>query len=302
MKKKRIELGRGLGGETTRVTQSAIPEPLGPSNASLVQIYGPSLGDRYVIDQVSLTIGRDKSNDVVIDSDNVSRAHARVLQEEGEIIFEDLGSTNGSLINDAESRYCVLQHGDLIKIGSVMLKFISSGNPEAHYHEEIYRMTIQDGLTGIANRRYFTDFLEREVARAIRYERPLTLTMFDIDHFKKINDHYGHLAGDYVLRRMATQVRGRIRREELFARYGGEEFAIVQPETGIRRAHLFGEKLRGLIAKTPFEFDGAEIPVSVSVGIAQLIDEANLSEFIKAADTALYQAKADGRNCVRVTA
>ena len=160
-------------------------------------------------------------------------------------------------------------------------------------------MTIIDGLTGAHNKRYFLEFLEREAARCARHKRPLSLLMFDIDHFKNINDTHGHLTGDYVLKEMARRLLGRIRREELMARYGGEEFAAVLPETDHAGAMTFGEQLRALVADEQFEYEGDKFTVTISIGIAptegQDIDTAT---FIKMADDNLYRAKREGRNRV----
>lgn len=270
-----------------------------PKEASLVQIYGPSLGERYILDQAEVTLGRDESCDIVLDNENVSRVHARIHCLGPQTRFEDLGSTNGSLINDREVTTAELRSGDIVKIGSVMLKFISGGSAEALYHEEIYRLTIHDGLTAIPNRRYFEDFLEREYARAVRYQRPLSLMLLDLDHFKKTNDEFGHLAGDYVLRRTAAVLKKTIRREQLLARYGGEEFVVVLPETEVSKAETFAERIRALVESTEFEFDGRDIPVTTSVGVACLTSGMHRDRLVQAADEALYRAKADGRNRVR---
>ena len=286
-------------GEQTRVTSADSRRIEAPKEASLIQIYGPNLGQRYVIDKDELTIGRDASCDIILDSDNVSRRHAHILTRDDGVHFGDLGSTNGSLVNDGEIKEKLLQNGDLIKIGSVMLKFISSGNAEALYHETIYKMTIHDGLTGVPNRRYFEEFLEREFARAIRYERPLSLSLFDIDHFKKTNDNFGHLAGDYVLRRLANTVSSVVRREECFARYGGEEFGVIMPERGLDRAVRFAEKIRKIAEGTQFRFDDDLIPVTVSVGVSTLDKTVKTQqELVRSADEALYRAKREGRNRV----
>jgi diguanylate cyclase (GGDEF)-like protein len=167
------------------------------------------------------------------------------------------------------------------------------------YHEEIYRMTIVDGLTGVHNKRFFLEFLDREMARCQRYGRPLSLVMFDIDHFKNINDQHGHLTGDYVLKELARRMFNRIRREELLARYGGEEFAAVLPETGRPGALEFGEQLRLIVAREPFEFEGDKLPVTISVGVATVEGKPmDLQAFIKEADENLYRAKRAGRNQV----
>jgi diguanylate cyclase (GGDEF)-like protein len=160
-------------------------------------------------------------------------------------------------------------------------------------------MTIVDGLTGAHNKRYFVEFLERETARCARYRRPLSLLMFDIDHFKAINDTHGHLTGDYVLKEMARRLLGRIRREELLARYGGEEFAAVLPETDHPGAMTFGEQIRRLVADELFEYEGDRFQVTISVGVAT-IEGQDLEPltFIKLADENLYKAKREGRNKV----
>src|SRR6185312_5800506 len=172
----------------------------------------------------------------------------------------DLGSTNGTYLNDQEILHeTPLRNGDLIKVGGSIFKFLYGGNVEQLYYEEIYRMAIIDGLTQVYNKRYLLEFLEREMARCHRYARALSLIMFDIDHFKNINDSNGHLAGDYVLRELAGLVRQRIRKEECFARYGGEEFSVVMPEAGPENARRFSEKVRKLIEDHAFTFEGKDI-------------------------------------------
>ncbi|MBS2025367.1 MAG: GGDEF domain-containing protein, partial [Deltaproteobacteria bacterium] len=182
----------------------------------------------------------------------------------------------------------------------VIFKFLLGGelgSIEAQYHEEIYRLTIIDGLTQAYNKRYLLDFLEREMARCSRHGRPLSLLLFDIDHFKKINDSLGHLAGDYVLRELAAALKSRIRREECFARYGGEEFAVVLPETGHDNSVYLAEKMRKLIEGHKFEFEGKAIKVTISGGVIDMMSEHDHPlAFLKAADGRLYEAKRQGRN------
>ena len=149
------------------------------------------------------------------------------------------------------------------------------------------------------NKRYFLDTIEREVARAHRYRRALSLVMFDIDHFKKVNDGFGHLAGDYVLKHLAQTVRAKIRREDCFARYGGEEFAIVLPEIDGLNAKPFAEKIRQLVEATEFKFENTSMPITISMGVATLdVESTDPQALIKRADERLYEAKSSGRNCV----
>ena len=285
--------------EETRVsTVSRIVDKAISGESCLVMIYGPDLGRRYPLENNELRIGRGGDNDMVIDMDNVSRVHARVYKKDDGIYVDDMDSTNGSYVNDIEVKTDRLRNGDLLKIGGAILKFIQGGNIEALYHEEIYRMTIVDGLTQIHNKRYFLEFLDREMARCSRYDRPLSLVMFDVDHFKRLNDTYGHLAGDYVLKRLSELVAKHVRKEELFARYGGEEFAIIMPETTGKKAGIFCDKIRRMLESTPFVYEGKEVSVTISLGLATMGRHREPLAFIKAADEMLYLAKTNGRNRV----
>jgi two-component system, cell cycle response regulator len=291
-----------MAGQETRVTKiSKLNERVaGSAESCLVQIHGPELGKRYVLDDEELTIGRDVKNHIVVDLDNVSRRHARISLRQGRHFVSDLGSTNGTYLNDEEVlEEMPLRTGDFVKVGGSIFKFLSGGNIETLYHEEIYQLTIVDGLTQIHNKRYFLEYLEREMGRCHRYNRALSLLMFDIDFFKKINDTHGHLAGDHVLRELAHALRPRIRKEECFARYGGEEFAVVMPEAGGENARRFAEKIRRLVEDHTFSFESKDIPITISVGVADMTAEITEPlQFIKMADTNLYKAKKTGRNRV----
>jgi two-component system cell cycle response regulator len=213
----------------------------------------------------------------------------------------DLGSTNGTFVN--ENR-CVapqqLTDSDQVRFGDAIYKFPSGTNIESAYHEAIHSMAIQDGMTGIHNKRYFTEFLDREIAVASRHGHPLTLVMFDVDHFKAVNDTHGHLAGDAVLKDLTGRIRPRIRREDLFARYGGEEFACVLPSTALPGGIVFAEHLRSLIEERPCLFDNQRIAYTISVGVTTMHREtgADSTALIKRADENLYAAKRGGRNRV----
>jgi two-component system cell cycle response regulator len=290
--------------DETRVDTSATKLPALPDRtSSLVQIYakdGKGVGRRIPIENELLTLGRGSTNDIALDFDNVSRFHAEIHRKNDHYTILDKGSTNGTYVNDRlVTKERLLNSGDLIKVGSSIFKFISGNDIEGLYFEEIYRMTIIDGLTEIHNKRYLLEFLEREMARCQRYKRPMSLIMFDVDHFKKINDTHGHIAGDYVLRRLAFLINDKIRKEELFARYGGEEFVIVMPESAVDRAFTFAEKARELIMASEFTFDGAEIPVTISLGVGEMaIAHTATLDFIQSVDQALYAAKRGGRNRV----
>ncbi|MSP62543.1 MAG: GGDEF domain-containing protein [Myxococcales bacterium] len=288
-----------MASKTVVTVISKISErPLG-KEACLVMIYGAELGKKFNLDQATINIGRSSRADIQIDQESVSRNHARISNTGKSLILRDLGSTNGTYINDDLIDEYVLRDGDLIKIGRTIFKFLTGGNIENAYHEEIYRLTTIDGLTQIYNKRYFLEMLEREISRAKRYHRGISLLIFDIDHFKNINDTHGHLAGDHVLKQLSTVVKNKIRREDVLARYGGEEFAIILPEIDVTSGLALGEKLRKLIEKSPFKFEETKIPVTVSVGVAGAGDGDNSEALIKRADDKMYEAKNGGRNCCR---
>ena len=291
-----------MAGDETRVTKISAIKELAPVEAEccIVQIHGPELGKKYALQEYEFTIGREEGNHIVVDLDNVSRRHAMIIRRQGRMFVKDLGSTNGTYLNDAEvTQETPLRSGDLIKVGGSIFKFLTGDNVELQYHETIYTLTIVDGLTGVNNKRYFLEYLEREMGRCHRYGRPLTLMMFDIDFFKKINDVHGHLAGDYVLRELAQTVKRLVRKEQCFARYGGEEFALVVPEDGMDKARIFAEKIRQTIEKKQFTFENQDIPVTLSIGVADMTqDMTDPLQFIKVADANLYKAKKAGRNRV----
>jgi diguanylate cyclase (GGDEF)-like protein len=268
----------------------------------LVCIYGPELGRRWTVDGNDLLIGRDESCDVVVGVDTASRRHCRIAARGGGAALRDLGSTNGTWLNDrtlaAHGDHDV-RSGDLIRVGSAIFKFLQGGNVEALYYEEIHRAMIVDGLTRAHNRRYLLEFLEREMARCQRHERPLSLVLFDLDHFKRVNDDFGHLTGDAVLRDVAELVRARVRREDCFARFGGEEFAVALPDTELSAARVFAERLRSLVADSELRVGGDVVPVTISLGLAAMEQGMRDPEaFLRAADASLYAAKREGRNRV----
>jgi len=279
-------------------------QPASGEPPCLVHIYpkGPTIGQRYTIGDEPIVIGRGEDCNIRIQDHSVSRRHARLDPGPTGVLAVDLGSTNGSFVNDHPIDGSVpLRDGDYLRIGNCIYRFLGGGNVEAEYHEEIYRLTIMDGLTQIHNQRYFLEFLERELVRSARHARPLALAMFDIDWFKTINDQMGHLAGDYALREIAALVRRAVRREDLFARYGGEEFGLVLVETPFANAMEAGERIRKSIEEHTFAFEDSTFHITVSVGIAYTTGDEKLttSEMIRMADDKLYEAKRSGRNRVR---
>ena len=170
----------------TWVTLPERPVSISNRNACLVHIYptGPGMGTRYTLGDTPLVLGRGSDCDIRINDHSVSRRHARIQPGADGYYAVDLQSTNGTFVNDVPASMCKLKDGDYLRVGNCIYRFLAGGNVEAEYHEEIYRLTIIDALTDIHNKRYLLEFLDRELARSARYNRPLSLIMFDIDRFK----------------------------------------------------------------------------------------------------------------------
>jgi two-component system, cell cycle response regulator len=271
----------------------------------LVYIYPtcPQMGTRYRLGDDGAFIGRQEDCAIRNTDPSVSRYHARITRDDdGQYWVADLGSTNGTFVNNQRLEEAVLRDGDYLRAGNCIYRFLAGGNVEAEYHEEIYQLTVMDGLTQVHNRRYLAEFLDREAVRSQRHRRPLALVLFDIDHFKAINDRLGHLTGDMTLRELCNRVRAVVRRDELLARYGGEEFVVVLPEADHAAAKEAAERIREVVEKHPFQFNDTTYPVTVSAGVAVTSEGGHLtaSELISRADTNLYKAKLAGRNRVVV--
>ncbi|MDA3862900.1 MAG: GGDEF domain-containing protein [Deltaproteobacteria bacterium] len=271
--------------------------------ACLVPIYGvKDMGKKYDLNSLVTSIGRSAACSILVNDESVSRKHCEVRStSNGVYMVHDLNSTNGTYLNNEPIKVPTQIHeNDQLKCGAVIFKFLMGANIERDYYEEIYKLTTVDGLTQIFNKRYYMEQLENEMSRAVRYDRDLSLIMFDIDHFKHVNDEHGHLAGDYVLRKLANAISEVIRREDIFSRYGGEEFSIILPEISLDNARFFSNKIRQVVEDTVFRFEDNIIPITISLGVA-FYDPSmkTTSDFIAKADAFLYEAKNSGRNCVR---
>jgi two-component system cell cycle response regulator len=242
------------------------------ADACLVTIYGMQVGLKHPLNPGEMLVGRSSQAQLQIDHESVSRRHARIVMTESGVVVSDLGSTNGTYVNDEPIQERTLSHGDLIKVGRTILKYLSTDNIEAAYYEEIHRLTTIDGLTRCYNGRSLREHLVREVSRSLRYGRPLSVLMFDVDDFTRINEEFGHLAGDAILAQLGKRLARRIRREDILARTGGGEFALVTPEVSKLGAMNLGDRLLRLTSETAFGFDDVQIPVTLSIGVAA-VDE-----------------------------
>jgi two-component system cell cycle response regulator len=269
--------------------------------AYLIVLAGASVGEMYKIAKEKTVIGRGNQADIHVVDDGISRRHAEIVHDEDGTHVRDLGSTNGTFCNGERVSERQLQDGDKLQVGSTtILKFTFHDSLDETFQRQMYESALRDGLTKVFNKKYFLDRLQSEFAYAIRHKTPLSLVMFDLDHFKKINDTYGHLAGDYALATLANVVSQTIRQEDVFARYGGEEFVVICRGVDLVGAAAFGERIRRMVAAQLFDYQGTQLKVTVSVGVAAVTDMGmrEHQELVGAADKALYEAKRNGRNQV----
>jgi len=280
---------------------SAIPAGSSELSGTLTRIDGPNAGRVVALPANQLTIGRSPRADLHLAEEGVSRKHARICWVNGAYVLEDLGSQNGTLVSGAPASAVQLRQGDLIRIGPVAtLRFCWMDDHQKNLLEELYESSVRDPLTGAFNRRHFAERLEAELAYAKRHAAQLSLLLLDIDYFKKINDQYGHLEGDRVLRELTRACHQGLRTEDMFARYGGEEFAVLLRGVPLLGAVRAAERLRAAIAENVFVGE-PRLSVSVSVGCASvgcIDEEASAGGLIHIADQRLYEAKQAGRGRV----
>ena len=266
--------------------------------ACLVILAGPSIGERIPLAKDRITIGRQPSVDVPIEDTWISRRHAQIsLQADGTSVLRDLGSKNETFCNSQRCHEKILKDGDLIQLGQSILKYVGPNSVEYIYLSELSERVQQDGLTGFLNKQAFFTYLERNLSRCRDLNEPLSMAMMDLDLFKKINDEWGHPAGDYVLKEFAILLKDGVRPTDLLARCGGEEFGLILPHTNLNEASFVGERLRNRIADHPFEYESQKMPVTISVGITERMEnDEDIHPLIARADKALYEAKEKGRN------
>jgi diguanylate cyclase (GGDEF)-like protein len=268
----------------------------------LTMIAGPQTGVVVKLTGTEIVLGRAPESNCRVDSEGVSWRHAKIMRLGSIYAIEDLGSTNGTGVNDKRVRSAPLSDGDRIQLGpAIILRFNLWDELEAGMQQQLYESAVKDPLTKAYNRKHFQERLEQEIGFAARHGAPLSLIIFDIDHFKKVNDTYGHAGGDAVLRAVSAGMLATIRAEDVFARIGGEEFVVLARAIDVHGAAAFAERVRAGIEslQIPWE-NGGRIPVTSSFGVAAL-DELEKPEgeaLLALADKRLYAAKAGGRNRV----
>jgi diguanylate cyclase (GGDEF)-like protein len=283
------------GRRTTVAIHSERPKPAG--KPCLIVISGPGLGERRELGEHDLEIGRSEACTLYINSDQVSRRHASVLRIAGQYVVTDLGSTNGTYVNESKIKTSGLKDGDQIRIGKTVIKYMES-HVEREYFEHIMSLASEDALTGAYNKRKFDELFAVEVAKALRGEGTFCFVLFDIDFFKRINDQYGHPAGDAVLKSVSGLAQAAAGHSGALCRVGGEEFAILLPGVTLHQARQLAEYVRQAVERQQFTFENQVIPVAISLGVTELAPGESGEALYKRTDALLYQSKRSGRNRV----
>ena len=276
-----------------------------PKEPYLTIITGANAGEvTKLVPTAQNTLGRAPDSTLRIDSEGVSMRHARIFAAGSQFILEDCKSTNGTGVNDKRIEMHMLVDGDRIHLGPGMLvRFNMYDELEAGVQVRLYESAVKDPLTGAYNRKHLGERMRAEIGYAARHRSPLSMVLFDIDFFKKVNDTFGHPGGDAVLRAVSAGVAGAVRTEDVFARVGGEEFAILARSIDLSQAAAFAERLRQgvqhLVVPWPPAPNG-QISITASFGVAELneLPQADGDALVALADQRLYRAKGNGRNQV----
>jgi diguanylate cyclase (GGDEF)-like protein len=273
-----------------------------PDRAVLTQMAGLEAGRVCGLDGPEVTFGRAPTCTHAFDEASLSRVHARLVKEGAAYVIVDAGSSNGVFVNDERIQRKTLSDGDRVRLASaVTLRFQLVDEQEERALQRVYESSVKDGLTGVWNRKYLDERLRGELAYAVRHRSPLAVVIADIDHFKKVNDTFGHLVGDEVLKSTAATMRAALRTEDLLARYGGEEFVVVARGVDLKSGVLLAERLRMITERRPVEIDGQAIARTISAGVATIAccaEDVSVARLLGIADERLYVAKELGRNRV----
>ena len=274
----------------------------------LVQYNGDQMGKRFSVEKNVSIAGRSPEATIFIDEPSVSRMHAKIFSSVGKVTIEDLGSSNGTFLNDDPvKKKSTIKDGDMIRLGAIILKFFSSTNMENLIHDKIYRMVTVDVGTGAYNKRHLQSTINSEFKVARTYNQDISVIYYDLDFFKKVNDTYGHEAGDMILKESAHLVKTLIRKQDVLCRFGGEEFVIILPATSEKVATDLAERIRQSLENHLFKIpqktaSGNTIvkhQQTISMGVAGIHEHIkDAKALMEIADKRLYQSKQTGRNKV----
>jgi two-component system cell cycle response regulator len=273
-----------------------------PERAFLTVLGGADVGRMFPLEQGETTVGRSQRAAIRLDDDRISRVHLRLRLFGLNAVVEDMASSNGTFVNGSRVTASPLRDGDKIRLGErTILRFGFFDALDEQFQLKLYDAALRDPLTEVFNRRHLLEQLQTEIAYVKRHDAPLALVLFDIDHFKRINDLYGHVAGDRVLVEVAQRVGQMVRTEDLFARYGGDEFAVLCRGLDLEGARQLAQRLHTTLEGTLLSVGPQRLQVTISAGVAAMSpSHLEATELVKQADAALYRAKHLGRNQVVV--
>ncbi len=236
-------------------------------SALLVRIYPQQgVGEPFELNCEPSLVGREDAQ-VLLSDDSVSRRHATIQWNGAQHVVEDLGSVNGTFVNDCRVMSKELSIGDRVRFGNQLFQYVVSNNLEKSFQEIVFRIMTTDGLTETSNKQFFLQSLERELQLTARTALPMSVMLLEIDHFDSLVTSHGSLATDELLRQFAKRVQSVMRRGDLVARSGGKEFAVLCPQTELVDALRLADRIRVVVAKEPVQFEGQEIPMTVSIGL-----------------------------------
>jgi diguanylate cyclase (GGDEF)-like protein len=296
-----VEAEPSTVGDAERITQvSDVPRAaVTAERFVLLQLDGVDAGTVVALSDQPSTIGRHTGNQIQLQGGGISRNHARITWQAGGHVLEDLQSANGTFVRGQRVTRVVLCDGDLVQLGPhACFRYTRTDEMHERLLRQMFESSTRDALTGAYNRRHFDERLRTELAHAARHGTELSLVLFDLDHFKRVNDTFGHAVGDDVLRHVAHLTASQLRTEDVFARYGGEEFVVLVRGIGLRDATSVAERIRARIEGHPPAVPG--VTATISAGCASLVGcgRPDASSLIALADDRLYVAKRRGRNRV----
>jgi two-component system cell cycle response regulator len=284
------------------------PVPLvGNARATLMVLTGAHAGQLLAIDGAPVTIGRALDADLVVEEAGVSRHHARIAHTAGGGFYvEDLASTNGTFVGASRVGISLLGRGDLLQLGPrLQVRFAVVDAVEESLYRQLYESSVRDPLTRAFNRRYLAERLAAEVGRARRADDDVAILLIDVDSLKKVNDCFGHLAGDRALCSVAARILHALRMEDVLARYGGDEFVVLAAGTSRADAAQLAERVRLAVEGLHMSARGQQVHVTTSIGVASLTEVAGsddpVATLLSMADARMYGAKASGRNQIQTT-
>lgn len=288
--------------DRTIITPSATLQLSVPETSPYLLVLFPlEMHRRFALEKNRpVVLGRSQEADVLLADEMISRSHCQVVWDGRKIRVQDMSSTNGTYVDGTQITESELGPDNRLQVGKCVLKVEFKDSSEIERENALFEAATTDALTKVPNRRFFLERARAEWSAAKRTNRYIHAILLDVDFFKKVNDTYGHAAGDFVLKEIAALLDKMRRSEDPLARWGGEEFVFILPGIEPKQAEAFAERARKAVEALRIVWEDARIPVTISLGVASMLikESDTLDTLIAQADARLYQAKRLGRNQV----